>query len=354
MNLLVIRLSAMGDVALTLPVIRSVLESYPDIAITLVTREQFVPFFQNIERLEVVIADVKGKHKGIPGLFKLFLELRKSRKINKVIDLHSVLRSHVLSFFFRLTFIPVLKIDKGRKEKKQLTRKKNKIFKRLKHTTQRYADVFEKAGYPVELTQHETWFNKTEIPDQFLQQNNLLPKNTKWIGIAPFSKHQEKMWPLEKMKTFIGNFDEKNVPVFLFGGGQTEIIALKELEKQFQHVTVVAGFLKLEEELGLISLLDIMISMDSANMHLAALSGIPVVSIWGATHLYAGFGPLNDNEKYIVQISHEKLDCRPCSVFGNKPCWRGDHACMEWITPEEVIQMVERVLNSKSQITNYK
>lgn len=349
MNLLVIRLSAMGDVALTLPVIRSVLESYPDLQITLVTRKQFIPFFENIERLEVVIADVKGVHKGIPGLFRLFRELRKTGKIKGIIDLHNVLRSRVLSFFFRMASIAVFKIDKGRKEKRQLTRKKNKIFKPLKHTTQRYADVFEKAGYPVNLPQHKNWFSETDIPEQFLQHNDLLPKHTKWIGIAPFSKHREKRWPLPKMEHVIQYFSDKNVKIFLFGGGENEINRLNSFQK-YPTVYIVAGILPLHQELALIRQLDVMISMDSANMHIAALSGIPVVSIWGATHPYAGFGPLNNNEKHIVQIPFEKLSCRPCSVFGNKPCWRGDHACMEWIMPEEVIQMVERILeNSKKQ-----
>ncbi|MGH2644497.1 MAG: glycosyltransferase family 9 protein [Chitinophagaceae bacterium] len=344
MNLLVIRMSAMGDVALTLPVIRSVLESYPDLNITLVTREQFFPFFKNIERLDVVIADVKGKHKGIPGLFRLFLELRKSRKINTVLDLHNVLRSLILSFFFRITGVSVFKINKGRKEKKQLTIKKDKTFRQLMHTTQRYAEVFGNAGYPIKLSEHKNWFNENEISEQFLQQNNLLPKNTTWIGIAPFSKHREKMWPLEKMEQVIQYFSKKDIKLFLFGGGINEISQLNNLNK-YPNTYIVAGILPLHQELALIRQLDLMISMDSANMHMAALSGIPVVSIWGATHPYAGFGPLNTNEKYIVQIPHEKLDCRPCSVFGNKPCWRGDHACMEWIMPEDVIQMAEKVLN---------
>lgn len=349
MNLLVIRLSAMGDVALTLPVIRTVLEIYPDLHITLVTRQQFTPFFENIERLEVVIAEVRGKHKGAPGLFRLFLELKKHRKIHTVVDLHSVLRSRILSFYFRMTGIRVFSIDKGRKEKRQLTARKNKVFKQLKHTTRRYADVFEKAGYPVKLLLKRNWFNGTEVPGRFLQQNDLLPKNTKWIGIAPFSKHREKMWSLQKMEQVIEYFSKKEMKIFLFGGGGDEINQLNSL-KRFPNIVIIAGILTLQQELGLISLLDVMISMDSANMHLAWLSGIPVVSIWGATHRYAGFGPLNGNEKYIVEIPREKLSCRPCSVYGNKSCWRNDHACMEWIMPGEVIQMTERVLQDDDKI----
>ena len=60
-----------------------------------------------------------------------------------------------------------------------------------------------------------------------------------------------------------------------------------------------------------------------------------VISIWGATHPFAGFLGWGQDEKNIVQID---LYCRPCSVFGNKPCYRGDHACMNRIEEEMVFE----------------
>lgn len=346
-NLLVLRLSAMGDVALTLPVIQSALDSYPNMYITFVTKEHFTPFFDNINRVHVIVAEVKGKHKGILGLFRLFRELKRGGKTDAVIDLHDVLRSRILSTFFRLNGTPVLRIDKGRKEKRELTSKKHKVFRPLKHTTLRYSDVFGKAGFPFVLSNRKNWFNLSAGIQDFLKENNCCPKSQKWIGIAPFSKHPMKMWPIERMKEVISYFDTKGMTIFLFGGGPDEVRELAEIAGLYKHVKSAAGMLDLSQEIALISQLDLMISMDSANMHLAWLSGIPVVSIWGATHPYAGFGPLNGNDQYIVQIPFEKLTCRPCSVYGNKPCWRGDHACMEWVRPVEVISMAEKVLNKK-------
>ena len=87
--------------------------------------------------------------------------------------------------------------------------------------------------------------------------------------------------------------------------------------------------------------LDVMLSMDSSNMHLASLTGTPVVSVWGATHPYAGFMGWGQTEEYAVQIP---LDCRPCSVYGQKPCLRGDYACMRNIAPEAIVEKVEKVL----------
>ena len=91
--------------------------------------------------------------------------------------------------------------------------------------------------------------------------------------------------------------------------------------------------------------LDTMVSMDSANMHLASLTGTRVVSVWGATHPYCGFMGWQQKEEDAVQIN--TLSCRPCSVFGNKPCHRGDFACMNNILPEEIIQRIEDGLQSE-------
>lgn len=342
MNLLVIRLSAMGDVALTVPAVRSVLDHYPDAEVTMLSRGRFAPFFDQIDRLRFLEADVNGKHKGLPGLYRLYREIRRSGKIDAVIDLHHVLRSRLLALFFRGARIPVFRIDKGRKEKRRLVAKRNKKLAPLTLSVNRYLNVFARAGLPAPLGVRQNWFNHITFPQAFLEQAHLLPKAGRWIGIAPFARHREKTWPVEKTEALIAEFDPKNTLLFLFGGGEQELEVLNRLKAKFRDIIVVAGALTLTEELGLMSRLDAMISMDSANMHLAALCGTPVISIWGATHPYAGFAPQGNNQDLIVQIGPERLDCRPCSVFGNKACWRGDHACMEWITTGDVMGKVRK------------
>lgn len=346
MRLLVIRLSAMGDTALVVPALKAVLNQYPELQINLLTRSAFIPMFQKIERVNCIIADVNNKHKGLQGLYQLYKEIIHQYKPDKVIDLHDVMRSWILCALLKKDRIPFYRIDKGKIGKKALTRKDNKQFIQLKHSVDRYLDVFSKAGFPAQVSMTNFDFGLTSIPDDFVEKHQLLPKSTPWIGIAPFARHVEKTWPLEKMRQVIRELSYKNYCIFLFGGGQEEIDAFEELKIQFPNIIVVAGKLSLTKELGLIKELDLMISMDSANMHLAAISGIPTVSIWGATHSYAGFGPLNGNDKYMVQIPKSELSCRPCSVFGNKPCFRGDHACMEWIEPERVIRVVESILQA--------
>jgi ADP-heptose:LPS heptosyltransferase len=90
--------------------------------------------------------------------------------------------------------------------------------------------------------------------------------------------------------------------------------------------------------------LDVMLSMDSANMHLASLTATPVVSVWGATHPYAGFMGWNQDPENVIQVS---LECRPCSIYGQKPCMRGDYACLNNIAPETIVERINKILSKK-------
>ncbi len=137
-------------------------------------------------------------------------------------------------------------------------------------------------------------------------------------------------------------YQTKIIHLFLFGGSNDRM-HFEAWEKEFTNVVNMAGRLSFKEELTLISNLHLMVSMDSANMHLASLYAVPVVSVWGATHPFAGFYGFGQNPANAVQ---EELYCRPCSVFGNKPCYRGDWACMQIISPQQIINKIEYVLDN--------
>ncbi len=344
MNLLVFRFSAMGDVALTQPVIKNILENNPDIHITFVSHKNLAPLFSDLPRFTFIGVDLKADYNGFLGIFQLFNFLKKTEKYHHIIDLHSVLRTWVLCFLFSLKGISYKRIDKGRKEKKQLTDKHKKQFALLNHTTERYTDVFKKIGLKTSEIKAHSISPTTEASNSlkpFLTENNLLQKNKRWIGIAPFSKHKQKEWGIKKVNELIALLSKNDTTVFLFGGGKSEIERLEKLASTHNNTIVAAGKLDFEKEMALIAQLDAMVTMDSFNMHLAGLLGIKVVSIWGATHHFAGFGPLGENKNYIVDIPQEKLSCRPCSVFGNKPCHRGDHACMEQLQVENVMAFLK-------------
>jgi len=156
------------------------------------------------------------------------------------------------------------------------------------------------------------------------------------IGVAPFAAHQGKIYPLDRMETVVAALSRRGDKVYLFGGGAHEVAILEDWAAKYPNVECVAGKLSMAEELELIRSLKVMISMDSGNMHLASLVGTRVVSIWGATHPMAGFLGVGQKEEDCIQ---RELPCRPCSIYGNKPCRFGDYRCMD-ITPEEIVKHV--------------
>ncbi len=338
-KILVLRFSALGDVAMTVPVLWSLKQAYPDREIYFVSRPFARDLVAPLEGVHFIPVDFNGVHNGLKGLFTLFRELRKMGPWQLIADLHGVLRSHILTSLFSITGTKVSKIEKGRKEKEALCRKENKVFKPLKHTTVRYRDVFVKGGLPFELVDFpgRRLYSPGNEPLPVKELETTAPK----IGVAPFAKHQWKMWPEAKMKTLVKALDDKGVHLFFFGGRGEEQQKLESWTATLQHGHSMAGRLTMQQELTAMAHLDLMISMDSANMHLASLAGTRVVSIWGATHPYAGFYGWGQSPEDAVQI---ELSCRPSSVFGNKPCYRGDFACMEWLKMEDVLEKVEGAL----------
>ena len=326
-KLLVIRFSALGDIAMTVPVVHDLAVQYPDLEITMLSREMAKPLFERMPKnVHFIAADLKGRHKGLLGLCRLWHDVHLS-DFDYIADFHDVLRTQWLRVEGCLHCKKVAKIDKGRKGKKALTRQKNKVFVQQATSFERYAKVLEQLGFPI-----KPQFTKLDY-SCFCERQK--PANETWIGIAPFAKHPAKVYPLEKMEQVIKALNERgNTTVFLFGGGKEENKQIERLCAKYNNVQLAKSQQGLKGELALMGQLDVMLSMDSANMHLASLVGTRVVSIWGGTHPYAGFLGWNQKAEDCIQLD---LPCRPCSVYGNKPCLRGDYACMNGITPEQVV-----------------
>lgn len=338
----------MGDVLLLVPVLRSLVSAHKDLTVTVVTRPKFAPFFSGIDRVAVFEADVDDDYVGFFGLRRLFRKLLALHDFNIVIDMHDHVRTVMLRSLFKLSGKKVLVFRKGRAEKKTFVRKENKIIKRLPHTVDRYSEVFKRAGYNFTILPGPHLVpteDSTSILSEWLSKNTLT-KNEKWIGLAPFALHKSKVWPLSNYPKLIDSIIKKySAKIFLFGGGEDEIDYFNDLRDLFpNHCVVVAGQLKMNQEIALMQKLDLMICTDSSNMHLASLCGAPLISIWGGTHPDVGFAPFGKSEESILQISRKELPCRPCSVFGKETCHRGDFACLTNIKVTDVVARAEKLL----------
>lgn len=335
-HIFVFRFSALGDVAMAVPVVKLLLHQYPLVQVTFASVPFHKPLFENIERLHFYPVDLKKDFIGLKGLIRLARQIKKDIPFDAIADLHDVLRTKVIR---NLLGKKIAVIDKGRSEKRELTRKRNKKLRQLKTSHQRYADVFEKLGYPVSLNIEDGLLSKSK-------DESLLPvshQGNKFIGIAPFAKHDAKMYPLEKMRQVVELLkQEPSVHLFLFGS-KAESMLMKEWISASLNIHLMAGKYSFEQELKVISQMDVMISMDSANMHLASLFGVPVVSVWGGTHPFLGFYGWGQKMENVVQSD---LPCRPSSVFGKKDCpVHGKNGCMQEVTAEMIVKRVTAILS---------
>ena len=333
-HILVIRLSAMGDVAMFVPVLRAILAQNTHIKITVLSQPFFAPFFKEIPNVSFIAIDKKNKHKGFLGLIALAKQLVRLKPY-AIADIHNVLRTNILVRIARLYGVPFKQIDKGRAEKRALTQAKNKTFIQLKTTHERYATVFRALGCKVDLS--------TGIfPEKQVLNTPLVPKtNQPKIGIAPFAAHKGKQYPIQLMERVISELSTTH-QVILFGS-KSEAPILEKIENKYKNCISIAAKTSFEEELQLISNLDIMVAMDSGNAHLAAMYGVKVITIWGVTHPFAGFAPFNQLETNNIIPNLKKYPLIPTSIYGNKYP-EGYLECFETILPETIIKKVKELV----------
>lgn len=324
---------------MTLPVIDSLCRHYPETEVTLLTSKPGAA----IARAAIVQPNLriltfsKKDYEGLTGLNKLYREL-KSQHFDAVADLHDVLRTKWLDFRFRVGGIPVKVIAKGRKDKKLLV--KHSVKRQLRRGVDRYQDVFNALGFGFPID-----YDGRQQGARLLAEAACpaIDEGLKLIGIAPFAQHQGKIYPLDQMHEVVAGLVKRcpDIRIYLFGGPE-DVPHLKPWADEIpEHVIMVAGQQTFAQDLALMSRLKLMISMDSANMHLASLVGLRCLSFWGATHIHAGFLGFGQREEDVIS---QDLPCRPCSIYGNKPCQFGDYRCLRGIKPEIVVARILSVL----------
>lgn len=331
---LILRFSAMGDVAMVAPVLENVVKNNSDAKFIVVTSSRYDAFFSHIKNVETICIDTKDKHRGIIGMFNFALFLVKNFRFSKVIDLHSVIRSRVLCLFLTVLGKHVYRLDKMHDVKKEILKSKSSS-KELKKTVYRYSETFLRAGYKVDF---EETLKKVRRPINSLPSpfTNITDSGKNLIGFAPFAGHKGKICPDSLAEDIIKRLSEReNTTVLLFGGSEEERTKCEQWEKVFPDVISTVRKLSLTDEIALISNLDVMISMDSSAQHIASLTGTRAITIWGATQPVMGFLGYGQSYEDVVTLS---LDCSPCSVYGNIPCYKETYECLHKITADKVIE----------------
>lgn len=336
-RILVFRFSALGDVAMLPPVLKHLQSENKHIEFIVVSKPFHTPLFKGSENVSFYGVDLK-QFKGLIGLYKLAKHLNSRFEFDAIADVHDVLRTKILRAILSIQKnINVAVINKERQEKKAFINAKGKADA-LKHQANRYYQVFADLG--LSCQNFDSKINRLQNYLPYNQNKDFESPTKHTIGYAPFAKHLQKQLPLTKSQALIKVLSKQpDITVYLFGGGEKETQILNNWAKLYPNVQVIASQYSFEEELNIMAKINVMITMDSANMHLASLVGTPVVSIWGATHPGLGFLGLGQDEKNAIKPT---VTCNPCSVFGNKKCERKDLACLYNVSIENIVAQVQK------------
>ena len=336
-HILVVRVSAMGDVAMLPHAIRALKQAYPELKVTVATREMFRPFFFGLD-VDFIYYNTNSEHHGLRGLFH-FVHVVKKSGIDAIADTHYVLRSILSTWFLALHGIKFSYIRKGKVEKWFRLGYSKPEAVPLKHTVVRYCDVFRDLGFV---------FDNPAPVVKSPRPNPLGEKHGTWVGFAPFSAHRGKTYPDDMSREAVKLLSEKYDRVFIHSGGGAEAEFAREMERTYDNVTALNGILKdLGSEMDLISNLDCVVSMDSLVMHLASLVATPVVSVWGATHPELGFLGYGCDPEGVLQV---EMRCRPCSTYGNTKCKFGDYRCIRAVTPQMIADRVALMIAKNARV----
>lgn len=326
-RILVIRFSAMGDVAMCLPVLKAFQNKYPNQRLSILTKEAFIPLFKDLSNVEFI-----GLKKG-EGIFSLLQRIVKLEPFDLVMDLHSSLRSAFVCSALALKGAKIHKIDKRRAAKKKFLNTENTLLKPITSQAQAYLDVLEYFGLKLSMNDLK--------PIKSAKKNS----NKIRIGVAPFAAHSSKTYPEDLMKILIDKICDfsSDIEILLFGAPGVQQDRLKAWCKKSKQLKTNAG-MNLEKELALMTQLDLMISMDSANGHMAANFGVPVITLWGSTHPYAGYQPLFQPFKNSFLPDYQRYPELPSSVFGERQI-SGYEDAMHSINQESLHSRIKEILN---------
>ena len=328
-SILLLRLSSLGDIVLTTPVIAALRERYPSNKIELVISKEYeslVPAIHGLTRVHVF-----DKTSGMSGLRALRKKL-KAEKFDYVLDLHNVLRTRILR---RGLGKSVAVINKRTFLRWLLVKFKIDRLKNEPDVIGRYFETTESLG----VKDSGVWPK--------LQVNSIRDNNR--VAIAPGSRHWNKRWPAENFATVAKTLVEKGYHIDIHGSIADCTIA-NGIASQLPHGTVTnySGKLNLAEVASELGKASVIITNDSGLMHVAEAVGTKVIAIFGPTIKQFGFAPRDPN---AVVLEVAGLNCRPCTAIGLDHCPEKHFKCMKGIEPDRVLHELELMASNVSQGT---
>jgi lipopolysaccharide heptosyltransferase II len=319
-KILIIRLSSMGDILLTTPLIRSIKKQNPEVQIDFVIKEEFIELVKNNPNLTDIFVYSKQSFEK-----QILINTLISNNYEIVIDLQNNIRSKEIT---KPLHCQTLLYKKNDVKKFILVNFKINRLKNAPPIPVRYAEA---AG--INLDDEGLDLFTDEVADSRLDLNE------KYIGLCPGAKHFTKRWPKEYFIELGKKLESSGYKVVLFGGlNEEELIG--EIANQLSSPVNLCGDSILQSAADM-KMCKSIYTIDSGAMHLACAVKVPVIAFFGSTVKEFGFFPYKANS---IELDVENLPCRPCTHIGRKSCPLIHFKCMKDIRPDFAFNSLNRLL----------
>lgn len=336
MKILVIQTAFIGDLILTLPLIQTIKKNYAESIVDLLCIPYTQGAVKNNPYLNEVIVFDKQKKRKISDLLALSRDVKK-RDYDISIIPHRSLRSALIASFAGI--------------KRRIGFKKS-LFEFLLTDSVIYPVGIHEVDRNLALLNDFNFLEASRVPElyparedeyivlDYINSNNI---EEDFICIAPGSKWFTKRWPVEYYSMLTDMLGGSGMKVILTGGAEDKEIC-DYISSRNKSVINSCGKFSLLQTALLIKRSLLLVSNDSAAVHLASAVNTPVIDIYGPTVPAIGFYPLSENS---ISMEVKDLNCRPCSIHGGKKCPAKTFDCMKNVTPEMIFAEIKRITNAK-------
>jgi len=338
-RVLVVHTAFIGDIILALPLVQSLRQQLPGAHVTFLAIPESASILKNHPAIDsIAVYDKKGSEKGVAGILQKARNLR-SDEYDIALVPHRSLRSAMIAFLSaiprrigfsnsagRLLFTDTVAYEKDWHE---IDRNLKLLIPLNITPAQHVLPVL----YPGE--------EDVEIVDRAMENHFGHSPSAPIAGIAPGSVWNTKRWPMERFAELCLRLMALGFGIALIGGN-ADMELCKKIAQTLatKHLLNASGKLTLLQSAELIRRCTVLVSNDSAPMHMAVAVGTPVVAIFGPTIPRFGFSPLGPHDK-VIEI--QGLPCRPCSSHGGDKCPIKTFVCMNQIGVERLVSAVLQI-----------
>lgn len=324
LRVLIIRLSSIGDVILTTPILKKLKKKYPQMTIDFVVLKRFKDSIEGVPYIDNLILFDKKKYKGIKGI-KSFVTTIKDNEYEYIFDLHAKLRSFVMCFF--------LKGKVYRYKKRALWKT---ILVKLKLIKYNVDNTIVK-NYFNAFKDFDIKYSGEDLTFSFSQEDlEVVRDYSNYIVFAPGASKETKKWTVEGFGNLAKLLHEKYNKSIILIGGNGDKERCEKIDKISGGICIdLAGKLSLKESGALLSNADFLVTNDSGPFHMAR--GVKTKS-------FVIFGPTDPNMFEYDDLGilvYRGEECSPCSLHGDKVCPKGHFNCMKKLKSEDVLKVIE-------------